>query len=82
MGNEIFIKDKRVCIKPLRNRLEATQKLQAPTTVNGYRSFAGMVNFLSMFCPELQKLLKTNIWFNKERQIVCMGEGTARLLKK
>ena len=24
----------------------------------GCRSFAGMVNFLSMFCPELQKLLK------------------------
>ena len=29
-----------------------------PTTVKGCRSFAGMVNFLSMFCPELQKLLK------------------------
>ena len=26
--------------------------------VKGCRSFAGMVNFLSMFCPELQKLLK------------------------
>ena len=26
MGNEIFIKDKRVCIKLLRNRLEAVQK--------------------------------------------------------
>ena len=25
MGNEIFIKDKRVCVKPLRNRLEAVQ---------------------------------------------------------
>ena len=25
---------------------------------NGCRSFAGMVNFLSMFCPELQNLLK------------------------
>ena len=24
----------------------------------GCRSFSGMVNFLSMFCPELQKLLK------------------------
>ena len=24
----------------------------------GCRSFAGMVNFLSMFCPKLQKLLK------------------------
>ena len=37
MGNEIFIKDKRVCIKPLRNRLEAIQKLQTPTTVIGCR---------------------------------------------
>ena len=27
MGNEIFIKDKRVCVKLLRNRLEAIQKL-------------------------------------------------------
>ena len=26
--------------------------------VKGCRSFAGMVNFLSMFCQELQKLLK------------------------
>ena len=47
-----------MCIKPLRNRLEAIQKLQPPTTVKGCRSFVGMVNFLSMFCPELQKLLK------------------------
>ena len=53
-----FIKDKRVCVKPLRNRLEAIQMLQPPTTVKGSRSFARMVNFLSMFCPELQKLLK------------------------
>ena len=26
--------------------------------MKGCRSFAGMVNFLSMFCPDLQKLLK------------------------
>ena len=56
--NEIFIQNKRVCIKPLRSRLEAIQKLQPPTTVKGCRSFVGMVNFLGMFCPELQKLLK------------------------
>ena len=31
MGNEIFIQNKRVCIKPLRSRLEAIQKLQPPT---------------------------------------------------
>ena len=58
MGNEIFIQNKRVCVQPLRSRLEAIQKLQPPTMVKGCRSLAGMVNFLSMFCPELQKLLK------------------------
>ena len=45
-------------MKPLRNRLEAIQKLQPPKTPTGCRSFAGVMNFLSMFCPELQKLLK------------------------
>ena len=60
MGNEIFIQDKIVCVQPLRSRLEALQKLQAPTMVKGCRSFARMINLLSMFCPELQKLLKTN----------------------
>ena len=58
MGNIIFKKDRRVCVKPLRNRLEAIQKLQPPTTAKGCRSFTEMVNFLSMFCPQLQKLLK------------------------
>ena len=58
MGNEIFIENKKVCVKPLRNRLEAIQKLQPAKTPKGCRSFAGVVNFLSMFCPELQKLLK------------------------
>ena len=58
MGNEIFIENKKVCVKPLRNRLEAIQKLQPPKTPKGCRSFAGVVNFLSMFCPELQRLLK------------------------
>ena len=58
MRNEIFIQNRKVCVQPLRNRLEAIQKLQPPKTVKGCRSFAGMVNFLSMFCPELQKLLK------------------------
>ena len=58
MGNEICIENKKVCVKLLRNRLEAIQKLQPPKTPKGCRSFAGVVNFLGMFCPELQKLLK------------------------
>ena len=58
LENISFIKDRKVCVKPLRSRLEAIQKLQPPTTPKGCRSFAGMANFLSMFCPGLQKLLK------------------------
>ena len=56
VGNTIFIKDRRVFVKPLRSRLEAIQKLKPLTTVIGCRSFAGMVNFLSLFCPELPKI--------------------------
>ena len=58
MGNTIFIKNSKVCVKPLWSRLEAIQKLKPPTTVKGCRSFAGMANSFSLFCPELQKLLK------------------------
>ena len=57
MGNIIFIKDKRGYDKPLRNIIKAILKLEPPMMPKGCRSFAGMVNFLSMFCPELQKLL-------------------------
>ena len=56
--NTIFIKDRKVCIKPLRNRIEAILKLKPRKMPKGCRSFVGMVNFLSMFHPELQKLLK------------------------
>ena len=58
MGNTIFIQEKRVCVKPLHSRVEAIQKLETPVTVKGCRSFVGMVNFLSIFCQDLQKLLK------------------------
>ena len=42
MGNEIFIENKKVCVKPLRNRLETIQRLQPPKTPKGCRSFAGV----------------------------------------
>ena len=89
VGNEIFIQNKRVCVKLLRRRLEVIQKLQPPTTPKGCRSFAGMVNFLCMFCPELQKLLKPIynltrkgrpfVW-EKEQQDSC-EEIKCRLVK-
>ena len=58
MGNTIFIKGRRVCVKPLHSQLEAIQKIKPPTTAKQCKSFQGMVNFVSIFCPDLPKLLK------------------------
>ena len=58
MAKTICILGKRVCVKPLCSILEAIQKLEPPVTVKGCRSFAGMVNSLSIFCQDLQNLLK------------------------
>ena len=78
MLNTIFIKDRRVCIKLLRGRLEAIQKFQPPTTVKGCRNFARMVNFLSVFCPELQKLLKPI--YDLKRRVDNSYEGKSNKL--
>ena len=89
MGNTIFIREKRVCVKPLRSRLEAIQKLKPSMNQKGCRSFAGIVNFVSKFCPELQKLLKPIyestkkgrpfIW--RDQQQKAFDEIKSRLLK-
>ena len=74
MGNTIFIKDRRVHVKPLRSRLEAIQKLKLPTTVKGCKSFTGMVNFVRIFCPELQELLKPIYDLTKKGRHFIWGE--------
>ena len=80
MGNKIFVENKKVCVKPLRSRLEAIQKLQPLKTPKGCRSFAGVVNFLSMFCPELQKLLKPIYDLTRKGRPFHLGKRTARLI--
>ena len=61
MGKTIFIRNKRVYVRPLRSQIEAIKKLKPPTMIKGCRSFAGMVNFVSIFCPELQKTFEGHI---------------------
>ena len=54
MGNVFHIDGSTISITPLQSRIEAIQKLQPPTHVKG----CGVVNYLSIFCRHLQKLLK------------------------
>ena len=74
MGNTIFIKEKRVCVKPLQSRLEAIQKLKPPTNQKGCQSFAGILNFVSIFYPELQKLLKPIYKLTKKGRPLVWGD--------
>ena len=82
MGNIIFIKDRRVCIKPLRNRIKAILKLEPPKMPKGCRSFMGMVNFLSMFCPELQKLLKSIYDITRKGRLFIWGEEQQEMFEE
>ena len=58
LGNVFHIENGVITITPMKSRIEAIQKLLPPTTVKGCKSFCGMVNYLSLFCKDLQKNLK------------------------
>ena len=67
MGNTIFIKDRRVCVKLLQSRLEAIQKFKSPTTAKCCRSFVGMVNlccrsFVGMANPQQLSNVVDVLW--------------------
>ena len=74
MGNTMFIKDRQVCVRPMRSRIEAMQQLKPLTNVKGCRSFARMVTFVSIFCPELQKPLKPIYDLTKKGRHFIWGE--------
>ena len=82
MGNTIFVEDRRVSIKPLGSKLEAIQKLRLLMTVKGCRGFAGMVNVLSIFCSELQKLLKPIYDLTRKGRQFIWGEEQQLALRK
>ena len=61
MGNEIFIQNKGVCVKPLRSRLEAIQKLQPPHYSESLQRFCREGQFPKHVLPRVTKIIKTNI---------------------
>ena len=57
MGNVFKIGKFGISISPIKTRVEAIQKTPPPKTPKQCKSFCGVVNYLSIFCPHLQKLL-------------------------
>ena len=58
MGNVFHANGSTISITPLQSRVEVIQKLQPTTDVKGCKSYYGVVDYLGIFCRNLQKLLK------------------------
>ena len=57
MGLELQVKDSKVGYIPLKDKCKAIRNLESQKTLKQTRVFCGMVNFLSSFHPNLQRLL-------------------------
>ena len=57
MGNIFQTSDDGITITPIKTRQEAILNTPTPTTPKECKSFCGVVNYVSLFCPHLQALL-------------------------
>ena len=75
MGNEFSINKRTMTITPLRSRTEAINKIPTPRTPKQCKSFCGVVNYLSLFCPDLQKLLKSIVELTRKDRPFMWGKA-------
>ena len=75
MGNKFSINRRTMTITPLRSRTEAINKIPTPRTPKQCKSFCVVVNYLSLFCPDLQKLLKPIVELTRKGRPFMWGEA-------
>ena len=75
MGNEFVINKRTMTITPLRSRTEAISKIPTP-------SFCGVVNYLSLFCPDLQTLLKPIVELTRKGRPFVSGQEQEKAFKE
>ena len=77
MGNEFVIVEKNMTITPLRSRTEALHKIPTLKTAKQCKSFCGFVNYLSLFCPDLQILLRPIVELTRKERPFVWGKEKA-----
>ena len=75
MGNEFSINKRTMAITPLRSGTEAINKIPIPKTPKQCQSFFGVVNYLSLFCPDLQTLLKPIVELTRQGRPFIWGDA-------
>ena len=82
MGNEFVINKRTMTITPLRSRTEAISKIPTPRTAKQCKSFCGVVNYLSLFCPDLQTLLKPIVELTRKGRPFVWGQEQKKAFKE
>ena len=82
MGNEFTITKRTMTITPLRSRTEAINKIPTPRTPKQCESFCGVVNYLSLFCPDLQRLLKPIVELTRKGRPFIWGDAQEKVFKE
>ena len=82
MGNEFSINKRTMIITPLRSRTEAINRIPRPKTPKQCKSFHGVVNYLSLFCPDLQKLLKPIVELRRKGRPFIWGDTQEKAFKE
>ena len=81
MGNVIFIKDRKVCIKPLRSRVEAILKLNPPQCQKIVEALPGWLTFLVCFVWNYKDYL-SQYTMQLERIDILVGEMNRKHLSR
>ena len=82
MGSEFVINKRTMIIAPLRSRTEAISKIPTPQTAKQCKSFCGVVNYLSLFCPDLQTLLKPIVELTRKGRPFVWGQEQEKAFKE
>ena len=82
MGNEFVINKRTMTITPLRSGTEAISKIPTPKTAKQCKSFCGVVNYLSLFCPDLQTLLKPIVELTRKGRPFVWGQAQEKAFKE
>ena len=82
MGNEFVINKRTMTTTPLRSRTEVISKIPTPKTAKQCKSFCGVVNYLSLFCPDLQTLLKPIVELTRKGRLLCMGSRARESIQR
>ena len=81
MGLEFQVQGDKVCYTPLKDKCDAIRNLESPKTLRQTRAFCRMVNFLSSFLPNLQRLL-IPIYICKRKLKSLNGQKKPKKLSK